>query len=306
MNPENGQGLPVVQILTLGGSTTFGYNVSDEHTWPSYLSEILNRRAREEKLNIQVEVLNYGRGFYYPSQETVLLIDLLKNGYRPSLVLFMDGINWSGAQDIPEFYEWARRGFRNSQFVDQSAHEHMLNAALKWIPMVRLARSLSQRFFGSNQLTVAQRADDKDPTLVAHALNGFRQNKMMSEAICNSYSVKPLFILQPHAVYNYPVELYRKPLPDEFFKWRNLENEIYPRLASDPKILDLSGLFHDWGTGQKAIIDELHYSPPFHRFLAEHIAAHIQLKALKPLVGTIDESVVTGKPRESDPLVTKR
>ena len=270
------------------------------------MSEILNRRAREENLNIHVEVLNYGRGFYYPSQETVLLIDLLKNGHRPSLILFLDGVSWKGDWDVPEFYEQARRKFRNLQFVDQSSHDQMWTDALRWVPMVRLARSLGHKLFGSKHLSVAQRASEDDPSFVHYVVNGFRQNRMISEAVCSSYSVRPVFFLEPNPVYNYPVNLYRRPLPEEFFSWRNKAHEGYQRLSSDPGLIDLSGLFKLWGTERKAIIDELHYSPPFSHFLAEHISAHIHLNALEPRVHTIDESAVTGKPREADPLVTKR
>lgn len=306
VNPPHQQGLPVVQIFALGGSTTFGYNISDEHTWPTYLSEILNRRAREENLNVQVEVLNYGRGFYHPSQETVLLLDLLKNGYRPSLVLFLDGVNFSNAEDVPQFYEQARHRFQNLQFVDQSSQSRIWADTLGAVPMVRFAKALGQRLSGSNQPTVAQRVSDEDPSLASYVVNGFRQNRMVSEAICKSYSVKPLFILQPNAVYNYPVDLYRRPLPDEFFSWRSKAQEVYRSLSSDQGLIDLSGLFQTWGTHRKAIIDELHYSPPFNRFLAEQIAAHINLKTLPSHVHPHDEAAATGKPRESDRPVTKR
>jgi hypothetical protein len=36
---------------------------------------ILNERARREGLDIRVDVRNYGRGFYYPSQEVALLFE---------------------------------------------------------------------------------------------------------------------------------------------------------------------------------------------------------------------------------------
>jgi hypothetical protein len=60
INPSNVTHLPVIRIFTLGGSTTFGYNVSDEHTWPSYLAKILNDRALAQHLGVYVEVVNYG------------------------------------------------------------------------------------------------------------------------------------------------------------------------------------------------------------------------------------------------------
>jgi hypothetical protein len=46
-NEEQKEKSPGLRIFTFGGSNTFGYNVSDEHTWPSYLSDVLNKRAKE-------------------------------------------------------------------------------------------------------------------------------------------------------------------------------------------------------------------------------------------------------------------
>lgn len=297
VNPTNPHASPVVEILVLGGSTTFGYNVSDEHTWPSYLSEILNRRSRAESLNRHVEVLNYGRGYYYPSQETALLIDLLRNGHRPSQVIFLDGVNTGGEQDVPEFYEQARRQFRNLQFTEKSVPEQSWTNTLNWIPMMRLARSIGNRLFPTHYPSVAQRVSEDSRSSVNHVLNNFLQNRELSQAVCKTYGIPALFILQPHALVAYAPTLYRRPLPDEFFTWSKLAQETYARLSADPGLLNLSGLFQVWGADNKAIIDELHYSPAFNRFLAEHISKHIDLKSLAPRRFLIDESAATGLPR---------
>lgn len=53
-------------VVVLGGSTTFGYNVADEQTWPSWLSRRLNEQLGE-RTDLAVIVRNYGRGYYYPS-----------------------------------------------------------------------------------------------------------------------------------------------------------------------------------------------------------------------------------------------
>jgi len=84
VNPS-GQKAALLRVLVLGGSTTFGYHVSDEHTWPSYLSAVLNERATQLGLAHRIEVMNYGRIFYYSTQEVFLLTQLLKGGQRPSV-----------------------------------------------------------------------------------------------------------------------------------------------------------------------------------------------------------------------------
>src|SRR5262249_2109278 len=89
-NPKP-DGLPVAHIFVFGGSTTYGFLASDDQTWPSYLSTALNEKAKRK--GIAIEVTNYGHNYFNPSQEAVLLADLLKSGHRPALAIFMDGVN---------------------------------------------------------------------------------------------------------------------------------------------------------------------------------------------------------------------
>src|SRR5262249_29714696 len=102
---------PVINIFVFGGSTTFGYHVSDEHTWPSYLSQILN-----ETSEVNIKVTNYGRGYFNPSQEAILLADLLKSGHRPSLAIFMDGVNPPHSIDGPSYTEEVAESYKKSHF----------------------------------------------------------------------------------------------------------------------------------------------------------------------------------------------
>ena len=297
VNPVNDAELPVVKVFTLGGSTTFGYNVSDEHTWPSYLSQILNERARAQSLGIHIEVVNYGRGFYYPSQETVLLMDLLKSGHRPQVAIFLDGVNTGATQDVPEFYDRIKDQFHNIQFTENREATSSVLDTLRWIPFVRLAKALSPHLSGNKPPTVAQRESLADSQAVTYQVNMFRQSRDLAGAICQLYSVAPIFVLQPHAIYNYPTDLYRRSLPDDFFKWRSIATGSYNQMRSDPGVLYLGDLFESWGHDKKAIIDEVHYSPAFHRFLAERLANQINLKALDPHRPGNDESAASGSVR---------
>jgi hypothetical protein len=303
--PSNANGLPVVTILALGGSTTFGYNVADEETWPSYLAKILNEHARQARLKISVSVLNYGRGYYYPSQETMLLIDLLRSGYRPSAVVFVDGVNWSQAEDVPEFHKQAERQFQALQFTGKPDHRQALEQIADSLPMVRLARAIGRRLFPHDQQSVAKRIAMEREAGVSHIINAQRQNHAIAAAICSGYLIHTTFVLQPHAFYNYPLQLYRRPLPNDVIIWRKKLQEVYGLLAAEPDIVDLSGLFDVWGKEKKAIIDDLHYSPPFNRFLAEHIANHLDLRTLTPRTAALDEAAATGLARQSVGDVTE-
>ncbi|MFH1119573.1 MAG: hypothetical protein V1775_07095 [Bacteroidota bacterium] len=70
-------------VWVFGGSTTFGHGVSDNET----ISACLNRLDTD---NIYI---NFGVHAYHQSAEINKLILLLKKGYQPRKVIFIDGLN---------------------------------------------------------------------------------------------------------------------------------------------------------------------------------------------------------------------
>lgn len=70
-------------VWVFGGSTTFGVNVSSNETYTSYLNQL-------DKNN---HYFNFGVSAYHQGIEIDKLILLLKKGYRPKKVIFMDGLN---------------------------------------------------------------------------------------------------------------------------------------------------------------------------------------------------------------------
>lgn len=56
-----------INIFIFGGSTTFSYGVKDEQTVALYLQEFLSN-----KLGRDVKVYNFGRIYYYYTQEQIL------------------------------------------------------------------------------------------------------------------------------------------------------------------------------------------------------------------------------------------
>ena len=84
---SNNRGRPLT-VFTFGGSTMFGYGVRDDYTLASLLSKSLG-----EKTDYNVEVVNYGQLGYVSTQEILLLYQLLRQGLRPDIVIFYDGVN---------------------------------------------------------------------------------------------------------------------------------------------------------------------------------------------------------------------
>lgn len=306
INPKTNSKLPVVYIFTFGGSTTFGYWVSDEHTWPTFLSQLLNERAEKERKPFRIEVLNYGRNAYTSSQETALLIDILRSGRRASLAIFLEGVNWGGVKDVPGFTKQAEKLFLAGQFYEafevQASHYKY-----EWLPVIQLISSIINRFenykreindraIRPHNLQAENNSDmEKQMSLVT---NRFKQNKKLIKLIASGYNLKTLFFLQPNVYCGYNLDLLRYDLRKEL---DDVESTaiLYNNLRKDKGYIDLSNLFKLYGEDKKALIDCVHYSPAFNKFLAEQIARHIDLNQLKPFSHIIDESQSTGRPYES-------
>jgi lysophospholipase L1-like esterase len=90
VNPEDGQCQqhPKTSVWVFGGSTVYGTGVPDWATLPSYLSRSLNSNGRTCVL-----VTNFGDESYATTQELILLIEQLKRGGHPDIVIFYDGFN---------------------------------------------------------------------------------------------------------------------------------------------------------------------------------------------------------------------
>lgn len=262
-----------IEILTLGGSTTFGYLVSDEHTWPSYLSKLLNEKYDEE--NVKFEVLNFGRGHFNPSQEMVLLTKLLKSGYRPDLIIFMDGVNWGPKADIPYFTSQVIRAMEEYQFGSEVELKDVF--PFKGLPIFRLIRSIKKRFFLYKNPVVKK---DDPPVEVDTIIERFRENKKISRNICDLYGIESLFFLQPDAVLNYSLDLYRNGVPENFIERRGYRKTFYKKMRKEEGYVDLTHLFEKWGNDKKAIVDLVHYSPSFNKYLAEHVAEIISKSSM--------------------------
>ena len=71
-------------IWFFGGSTTFGYGVTDEESIPAQLEAALGQ-----------PVVNFGVAAFFSAQEHLRLIQVMRYGFRPSRVIFLDGINES-------------------------------------------------------------------------------------------------------------------------------------------------------------------------------------------------------------------
>ncbi|MEX0810923.1 MAG: hypothetical protein WD048_01820 [Chitinophagales bacterium] len=256
------------KVFCIGASTTLGVLLEDQHTWPSFLYRILNENKDE---NACYNVTNYGVASFSPTQETNQFIHLLKLGHRPSLVIFMDGTSFGSTHDGSEFSSkiFNRFNYSGLKLADFPKFFSLL-PAIKLINGKPINDEVD--FFKTDEeydlLNVESTTEYNDIIV-----NRFIENARIRKSIADLYGVEIIQILQPNAYINYNRKYFSKTVQG----W--MENEtlveknhryIYNKiLESDVGFVDFSELLIEYE--KPAIIDIVHYSPDFNRYLAAKV-----------------------------------
>jgi hypothetical protein len=256
-------------IYCFGGSTTFGTLISDEHTWPSLLMRYYQSKAQH------VNVKNYGYCGHNASQATQAFLELLRLGHRPSLAIFMDGINVGPPYDGCEYSQGIADRFK---YTD--APEGFIKM-LRILPIARLLLpSLSPPFISLDKKDAFALILPVDSSNNLRYANRLIENALLRQKIGELYGVKVLSILQPNIFYKYDLTrttpFFRRTFQQAIF---NNYKIIYDLTTVAGVHYDLSDLWREYP--HPAIVDILHYSPDFNRFLAEKIAESYDLKDLR-------------------------
>jgi hypothetical protein len=280
-----------LKVFLFGGSTTFGYGVADEHTIPSYLQTFLE----EGDPATAVAVSNYAQAYYYSSQEMQAFFRLLKQGMVPNYAIFIDGLNDIGLRtqrvlgfDEPWFTPemtalWdARRG--SSQQADPALSQGRAESALlSRLPMVRFARSIASRVLPQSVPDVDKKPEPKeshpavvDPERVAREVENitsvYLANMTMTQAVCQTYRIKCLFVWQPVPFYKYDAKLLRNPSSNIQPHWSRVFAGM-SELRRD-NFLYLGDMLEN--SSAKAYVDQVHYNERVNGEIAKAIYRFIR------------------------------
>ena len=167
-------------IFVIGGSTTFGYGLPDWETIPAQMEEMLEN----------CDVYNFGCGSYFSSIELILFQRMMINGYRPDIVIFIDGLN--------DFY----------YVEDRNPFEWIFN-------LLKSKRDKSAKY------------SDVDTNL--KIVNRYLDNKSMIESIAKRYRIKVLFVWQPIPLYHVNPENHFIQIEESNFYYAKYGYDLIPR-----------------------------------------------------------------------------
>lgn len=200
-------------VFFFGGSTSFGVGPYWA-TVASYLQEELNDRG---VANGNVRFYNFGRSWYFTSQEQILFNKLISQGAIPDAVVFMDGLNDfcfrdgqpSGWRQLVSYFDSVNnaaqaRSAGHGIVTDwQKLRDFITEMPLLWFIAAIVDRFTEQSipvYTGpSGAIREAAPPVQELETVINRYINNIRQ----VEAVGKQFGIQSYFIWQPIPTYGY-------------------------------------------------------------------------------------------------------
>jgi hypothetical protein len=242
-------------VYCFGGSTTFGHGVLYEDTWPKQLS-IENYTS-----------FNCGSVKSDLKANLHILLDLLRLGHRPNIVIFYDGVNentgytnWDPSipyyvdYDVQFFsireivFKYRVLKFRINSFIYSIIGKSILQA-LYFLLKEKTIKNNSFFSLVSSKIKNSSANSKIESKYINSTALSYTNTKKLIESILSSFGVeKTLFFLQP-SIWDTPQE----PVSSSRHKYlKDLYEELY---KLNPDVIDISeicgkllsiDMFFDW------------------------------------------------------------
>lgn len=243
-----------LEVLFLGGSTMYGYNMADNETIPSCFLRLYEKKYPQGQT---LRVRNYGIPHYYSKQELLLLSKQVFEGKRPDIVVFLDGLT--------DFYPSRMLYYDRPYF--SYAMQQVFDGKIFQNANASIIDTSDQLYIDPPSVPAEKYYD----ALLEKYLNNIRQASRLSERT----GINAYFFCQPVPFYNYP-NRDKDPVCN---KERHARfDHIYPLLEKEadsiPNLVFLGNMLES--ENGLPFIDEVHYSPSFSESIAEKILLKIE------------------------------
>ncbi len=248
-----------INIVALGGSSTYGTRVYTHESYPFQLEEILRKSTRGDK---KINVINAGLGGYATPNIISLLAGRVVH-LQPAIVLLYTGFNdaWTRLMfsDFKTDYSHAQKVWEYPQ-LPFWRHSRLLD---------RIAEKLGHPAIKPHIHSVAWKSMSGAPEENFRRSSGqaFRRNLMTLIGIARTHGAIPVLITQATDFQNHP-------LPDNNAVWQKAmrEHTRIIREVSGNMAVDLIDIRSQMSDKPEYFMDVLHMSPGGNRKRAEIIA----------------------------------
>lgn len=273
-------------IYMFGGSTLWGWGARDEFTIPSYLAKTLSHQY-----DAPVQILNYGQLGYVSSQEVLTLLSLLREGHRPDMVIFYDGLN-----DIFSTYQSGVAGLPQNEMNRKLAYE---NSTLKNFVSYLCKQSYLYQHLQVSKDEIRDLAQNyrKDTvayqTLLEKTVNVYQENIKLIRAMAKEYGFSYHFFWQPLIFTKKQHSIFEQELLNTHQFWQAFCLDVYTHLQQtiteqeNKNFSNFSTIFDNYA--ETLYVDPLHTSEVGNQIVADAMAK----KIIKNLVRNNEKSCIT-------------
>jgi len=251
-----------------GSSVTFGYNVTDEQTHPSYFKKILDENHTQSYC-----VYNYGRAGYDSTRENILFLKHLLNKKikKRDFIFFIDGGAEEGNKDgiNTQFLRRAQR-IISQKYWDM--YKHTFPFLIESLPVFQLVTRAKQKFNWN---------EDDQNTIISdeEILHVFQINVNIRKAICEELELNCFSFLHPfsllHGKYfskyekSGAIETEMLKIGSDISEIINRKKKSFQNLKKAKNIIDISPALNK--TSEISYVDRGHFSPNANKNIAKFI-----------------------------------
>jgi len=259
-----------VNIFVFGGSTTFGYGVSDNETIPSRLQYYLS------KFNKNIVVYNFGRGFYYSTQEKILLELLISQNHGCDIAIFVDGLNeFIHTENEPIYTYHLNKIFLNDEALKS---KNLYNEFISATSFGRAQRFISKILNNSHKRNNPSNHDKIHNPNSSYFLNRYLFNKNNIKTLTKMYGIKCLFVWQPIPSYKYN-QSYHPFAKNGYGIHEQSSNgylEFENEYLNDQNQIDFLWLGNiQENLSKRLYVDIVHYTAFFNDLISKNISDHL-------------------------------
>jgi lysophospholipase L1-like esterase len=272
MNPPNPActGRPPLRVWVFGGSAVYGTLLPDWATLPSQLSRILNTSSR------CVEISNLGVEGYVTNQELLFLLEQLKAGRRPDVVILYDGFNDADEGTSPPGPDAHLRYMTMKRRMEGGLSGK--SDILPHLAMWRFAQTLSGPKGRKGQPRVP---DTQLPDRAQQTLDNYLHNLKIIRMLGETYGFKVCAFWQPSLIYGHKALV---PYERQFLELSTAEafpfaalapvyREAAQRSQQDGQFVFLGDIFD--GNSQPLYLDWVHLNPQGNQLVAQALARQL-------------------------------
>jgi hypothetical protein len=237
------------RVYFLGGSTIYGFDVTDAETIPSAFVRVYRQRY---PLGRPIRVFNLGMPFYYSYQELIQLADRLFRDEHPDMIIMLDGLN--------DCFE-PSAGIVRAPIFTPRTHDRVTPGDID---------DPSNRIKDLYRLPEGMSLDSVSGLVV----NRYLANIRHAHDIARTYQIPIYCFWQPMPFYNYPN---RDNDPICSHAKQERFEKICPRIRDSAVAIPYLHFLGDMLQNEKGLpfVDQIHYSPLFNQTIAEKMLSEI-------------------------------